>query len=179
MQKIAKIFRAPWEASPQGGPDRRPTGDEPKQSQRVRGELTVGQRQLNTIFGGSPTRVLEPGEILGAAVGASDAICRLRAGWACEFRDFANGARAIVDVYLPGDVLGLDAIFGIRSLEEISTLSTVTIETIPTATAMIELIGSRPTALYVAWLLSRRQRRAGGLLCAGSPLFWRGGVREA
>jgi len=174
MQKIANISGAPWDAPPQGGPDQCPTGDEPKQSQRVRGELTVGQRQLNTIFGGSPTRVLDAGEILGAAVGASDAICRLRAGWACEFRGFANGTRAIVDVYLPGDVLGLDAIFGTRSLDEISTLSTVTIETIPTAAAMIELMGSRPTALYVAWLLSRRQRRADRLLAALSRLDARG-----
>jgi CRP/FNR family transcriptional regulator len=170
MQNLSKISGAPWDATPQVRPDPFRTGDEPKQSQRVRGELTVGQRQLNTIFGGSPTRVLEAGEILGAAVGASDAICRLRAGWACQFRDFASGARAIVDVYLPGDVVGLDAIFGTRPLEEISTLSTVTIETISAAAAMIELMGSRPTALYVAWLLSRRQRRADRLLATLSRL---------
>jgi len=170
MQNLSKISGAPWDATPQVRPDPFRTGDEPKQSQRVRGELTIGQRQLNTIFGGSPTRVLEAGEILGAAIGASDVICRLRAGWACEFREFANGTRAIVDVYLPGDVLGLDAIFGTRPLEEISTLSTVTIETIPTAAAIIELTGSRQTALYVAWLLSRRRRRADRLLAALSCL---------
>jgi CRP/FNR family transcriptional regulator len=174
MQKISKVPGAPWDAPPEGGPDRCRTGDEPTQSQRVGGELTVGQRQLNTMFGGSPPRVLEAGEILGLAVGASDAICRLRAGWACQFRDFANGARAIVDVYLPGDVLGLDAIIGARPLEEISSLSTVTIETIPAAAAMIELMASRPTALYVAWLLSRRQRRADHLLAALSCLDARG-----
>jgi CRP-like cAMP-binding protein len=174
MQKLSKVPDAPWDATPQAGRDRCRIGDEPKQAQGVRGELTVGQRQLNTIFSGSPPRALEAGEILGAAIGASDAIYRLRAGWACEFRDFANGARAIVDVYLPGDVLGLDAIFGTRPLEEISTLSTVTIETIPAAAAMIELMGSRPTALYVAWLLSRRQRRADRLLAALSRLDARG-----
>jgi CRP-like cAMP-binding protein len=174
MQKLSKVPDAPWDATPQAGRVRCRIGDEPKQSQGVRGELTVGQRQLNTIFSGSPPRVLEAGEILGAAIGASDAIYRLRAGWACEFRDFANGARAIVDVYLPGDVLGLQAIFGTRPLEEISTLSTVTIETIPTAAAMIELMGSRPTALYIAWLLSRRQRRADRLLAALSRLDARG-----
>jgi CRP-like cAMP-binding protein len=174
MQKLSKVPDAPWDATPQAGRDRCRIGDEPKQSQGVRGELTVGQRQLNTIFSGSPPRVLEAGEILEAAIGASDAIYRLRAGWACEFRDFANGARAIVDVYLHGDVLGLQAIFGTRPLEEISTLSTVTIETIPTAAAMIELMGSRPTALYIAWLLSRRQRRADRLLAALSRLDARG-----
>ena len=174
MQKIVKISGAPWDASPQRGPDQCPTCDEPKQSQRVRRELTVGQRQLNMTFGGSPRRVLEAGEILGAAVGSSGAICRLRAGWACEYRDFPNGARAIVEVYLPGDVLGLNAIFGTRPLDEISTLSTVTIEMIPAAAAMIELMGSPPTGLYVAWLLSRRQRRADHLLAALSYLDARG-----
>jgi CRP/FNR family transcriptional regulator len=174
MQKISKFPGATWDATPQGGPGRYLPSDEPKQSPRVRGELTLGQRELNTIFGNSPPRVLKAGEILGAATGSSDAICRLRAGWACQFHDFANGGRAIVDVYLPGDVLGLDAILGTRPLEEISTLSTVTIETIPAAAAMIELMASQPIALYVAWLLSRRRRRADRLLAALSCLDARG-----
>jgi CRP-like cAMP-binding protein len=174
MQNITRFPCASWDATPQGGPGRYGPGDKPKQSQRIRGELTLGQRQLNTIFGSSPPRILKAGEILGAAAGSSDAICRLRAGWACQFRDLANGGRAIVDVYLPGDVLGLDAILGTRPLEEISTLSTVTIETIPAAAAMIELMTSGATALFVAWLLSRRQRRADRLLGALSCLDARG-----
>jgi CRP/FNR family transcriptional regulator len=174
MQNILKFSGAPCDAAPQGGPGRYCPGDEPKQSRRVRGELTLGQSQLNTIFGSSPPRMLKAGEILGAALGSSDGICRLRAGWACQFHDLANGGRAIVDVYLPGDVLGLDAILGTRPLEEISTLSTVTIEMIPAAAAMIELMASRTTALYVAWLLSRRQRRADRLLAALSCLDARG-----
>jgi CRP/FNR family transcriptional regulator len=174
MQRISKFSGAPWDATPQGGPGRYRPGDEPTQSKRVRCELTLGQRQLNAIFGSSPQRMLKAGEILGAATGSSDAICRLRAGWACQFRDLANGGRPIVDVYLPGDVLGLDAILGTRPLEEISTLSTVTIETIPAAAAMIELMASRPTALYVALLLSRRQRRADRLLAAHSCIDARG-----
>jgi CRP-like cAMP-binding protein len=174
MQNTSEFSGAPWHATPQGGPSRYCPGDEPKQSPQVRGELTLGQRQLNAIFGNSPPRMLKTGEILGAATGSSDAICRLRAGWACQFHDFADGGRAIVDVYLPGDVLGLNAIFGSRPLDQISTLSTVTIETIPAAAAMSELMASRPTALYVAWLLSRRQRRADRLLAALSCLDARG-----
>jgi CRP/FNR family transcriptional regulator len=174
MQNITRFPCASWDATPQGGPGRYGPGDKPKQSQRIRGELTLGQRQLNTIFGSSPPRILKAGEILGAATGSSDAICRLRAGWACQFRDLVNGGRAVVDVYLPGDVVGLDAILGTRPLEEVSTLSAVTIETIPAAAAMIELMGSRPTALYIAWLLSRRQRRADRLLAALSSLNARG-----
>jgi CRP-like cAMP-binding protein len=174
MQNISKFSGGPWDATPQGGPGRYPPGDEPKQLPRVRGELILGQRQLNTMFGNSPRRMLKAGEILGAALGSSDAICRLRGGWACQFRDLANGGRAIVDVYLPGDVLGLDAILGTRPVEEISILSTVDIETISAAAAMIEFMASRPTALYVAWLLSRRQRRSDRLLAALSCLDARG-----
>jgi CRP/FNR family transcriptional regulator len=174
MQNISKFSGAPWDATPQGGPGRYRPGDEPKQLPRLRGELTLGQRQLNTMFGNSPRRMLKAGEILAAALGSSDAVCRLRAGWACQFHDFANGGRTIVDVYLPGDVLGLDAILGTRPLEQISTLSTVTIEMIPAAAAMVELMASRPSALYVAWLLNRRQRRADRLLAALSCLDARG-----
>jgi CRP/FNR family transcriptional regulator, anaerobic regulatory protein len=174
MQEISSFSGAPWDATLQGGPSRYRPGDESKQSQPVRGELTLGQRQLNTIFGSSPPRMLKAGEILGAAADSSDAICRLRAGWACQFRDLANGGRAIVDIYLPGDVFGLDAILGTRTLEEISTLTAVTIEAIPAAEALIELMAYRPIALYVAWLLGQRQRRSDRLLAAISCLDARG-----
>jgi hypothetical protein len=60
--------------------------------------------------------------------------------------------------YLPGDVIGLDAALRIRPLEEVMALTSLTIETINTATALSELMACRPTALYIAWLLGQRQR---------------------
>jgi CRP-like cAMP-binding protein len=108
------------------------------------------------------------------AVGSRDAIYHLRAGWACQFRDLPNGRRAIVDIYLPGDVIGLDAAIRTRRSEEVLTLTSVTVETIYAEDALIELTASQSTALYIAWLLTQRQRRADRLLAAFSCLDARG-----
>jgi CRP/FNR family transcriptional regulator, anaerobic regulatory protein len=116
---------------------------------------------------------LKAGELLTAA-GSGDGICRLRTGWACQFRDLANDRRAILDVYLPGDVIGLDAGVHTRPPEEILMLTAATIEVIPAEDALIELVADRPTALYIALLLSQRQRRTDRLLSAISCLDARG-----
>ena len=112
--------------------------------------------------------------MLGVADGSRDAIYHLRAGWACQFRDLANGHRAITDIYLPGDVIGLDTAIRTRRSEEFLTLTSVTVETIHAQDALIDLTASQSTALYIAWLLAQRQRRADRLLAAFSCLDARG-----
>jgi len=136
-------------------------------------QLVLGKRKLKAIFGSLPSRTLRAGELLGGA-GASDQIYRLRAGWACQFRDLANGRRAIIDVYLPGDVIGLDGVAHARPLEEVLTLTAVIIEPIPAEDALVELMADRSIALYIAFLLGLRQRRSDGLLAAISSLDARG-----
>ena len=138
-------------------------------------QLVVGQRKLKAIFGSLPSHTLRAGELLGGA-GASDAVYRLRAGWACQFRDLANARRAIIDVYLPGDVIGLDGIAHARPLEEVLTLTAAIIETIPAEDTLVELMADRSIALYIAFLLGLRQRRSDGLLAAISGLDARGRV---
>jgi CRP/FNR family transcriptional regulator, anaerobic regulatory protein len=98
-------------------------------------------------------------------------ICYLRAGWACQFRDLPNGQSAIVDIYLPGDIIGLDMA---RPLNEVLTLTSVTVEKIEAENALIDLMTCRHTALYVGWLLNQRQRRADRRLVAMSCLDARG-----
>ena len=139
----------------------------------LRDQLVLGKRKLKAIFGSLPSRTLRAGELLGGA-GASDQIYRLRAGWACQFRDLANGRRAIIDVYLPGDVIGLDGVAHARPLEEVLTLTAVIIEPIPAEDALVELMADRSIALYIAFLLGLRQRRSDGLLAAISSLDARG-----
>jgi CRP/FNR family transcriptional regulator len=101
-------------------------------------------------------------------------IYHLRAGWACQFRDLSNGRRAIVDVYLPGDVIGLDTVLLTRPLKEILTLTEVTTEAVAAEDALMNLMAYRPTALYVIWLLGQRKRRADRFLAAISCLDARG-----
>jgi CRP-like cAMP-binding protein len=141
---------------------------------RLHNELALGQRELSAIFGSSAPRTLNAGKIVGTAAGWRGGIYQLRAGWACQFRDLANGRRAIVDVYLPGDVIGLDTVLRTRSLEDVLTLTAITTEAIPAEDALMELMAHRATALYVAWLLGQRQRRADRLFIAISGLDARG-----
>jgi CRP/FNR family transcriptional regulator, anaerobic regulatory protein len=136
-------------------------------------QLVLGKRKLKAIFGSLPSRPLRAGELLGGP-DASDAVYRLRAGWACQFRDLANRRRAIIDVYLPGDVIGLDGNMHTRPLEEVLTLTAAIIETIPAEDALVELMADRSIALYVAFLLGLRQRRSDRLLAAISGLDARG-----
>lgn len=139
-------------------------------------ELVLGQRKLRTIFGNSVPRTLKAGEIVGTAAGWGDAIYHLRAGWACQFPDLFDGDRAIVDVLLPGDVIGLDTSLRTRPLNKVFTLTSITAEVIPAEDALMVLMADRPTALFVAWLLSERQRRADRLLAAVSGLDARGRI---
>jgi CRP/FNR family transcriptional regulator, anaerobic regulatory protein len=136
-------------------------------------QLVLGKRKLKAIFGSFPSRTLRAGELLGGH-GESDAVYRLRAGWACQFRDLANGRRSIIDVYLPGDVIGLDGSVHSRPLEEVLTLTAASIETIPAEDALVELMADRSIALYIAFLLGLRQRRSDSLLAAISGLDARG-----
>jgi CRP-like cAMP-binding protein len=86
----------------------------------------------------------------------------------------ADRPRAIVDIYLPGDVIGLDTILRTRSSEQVLTLTSVTIEVMPAEDGLIDLMASQTTALYITWLLSQRQRRTDRLLSAVRSLDARG-----
>jgi CRP/FNR family transcriptional regulator len=137
-------------------------------------QLVLGRRQLSERFRCSQSRTLTAGELLGTAGSSNEVIFQLQAGWAYQFRDFSDGCRAIVDVYLPGDVIGLDAVLRIRRLEEVMTLTSVTIAAIHADDALTDLMASRSTALYIALLLGQRQRRADRLVAAISCLGARG-----
>jgi len=141
---------------------------------RLRDELALGRQEMSAKFYSSPPRILRSSESLAVAVGSRDAIYHLRAGWACRFRDLPNGRRAIVDIYLPGDVIGLDAAIRTRWSEEVLTLTSVTVETIKAEDALIDFTATHSTTLYIIWLLAQQQRRADRLLAALSCLDARG-----
>jgi len=140
----------------------------------VRDELMLGRRELTARFRVSPPRTLSAGERLVGDARSSNAICYLVAGWACQFHGFSDGHQAIVDVYMPGDVIGLDAVLRTRPSGRVMTLTSVTAEVIDAAREFTDLMTCRSTALYVAWLLGRRQRRSDRFLAAVSSLDARG-----
>jgi CRP/FNR family transcriptional regulator len=140
----------------------------------LRDELDVGRQKLRASFRSLPPRPLKARELLMAARGSSGAIYHLRSGWACQFRDFRNGHRAIIDIYLPGDIIGLDAIFRIRPPEEVLTLTSATIEATHASDALLQFMACHSTALFVLRLLGERQRRVDRHLAAVSCLDARG-----
>jgi CRP-like cAMP-binding protein len=127
-------------------------------------ELISGQSKLHGIFAGSLAHMHKAGELL-----PTNEIYHLRVGWACQFHTLPNSRRAIVNVYLPGDVIGFDTFLCTRPLGEILTLTAVTVETIAEDTRN-NLMGNRSIALYVAWLLGQRQHRTNRLFAAVSSL---------
>jgi CRP/FNR family transcriptional regulator len=140
----------------------------------LRRKLALGRGELTARFHSSPPCTFGPGELLATSAGPKEAIYLIRAGWACQFRNLANGRKAIVDVYLPGDVIGLDGVLRTRCLEEVLTLTSVTVEAFHAEDALIGLMACQQTALYITWLLGQRQRRADLLFAAVSCLDARG-----
>jgi CRP-like cAMP-binding protein len=133
-------------------------------------ELTLGQRTVNEVFHNSSPRALQSGVPLAAASGPSEGIYRLRAGWACQFRDWSTDRRIVVDVYLPGDVIGLDTILRTQRSEQVVTLTSGMIEMIPAQDVLTKVFADRLAALYIARLLCQRQRRVERYLAAVSSL---------
>jgi len=135
------------------------------QSVGVNRELTLGQRKLRAKFENVSPQFRKGGELL-----SGDEIYHLQTGWACQFGSLSNGDRAIVDAFLPGDMIRLDGALHTGPPEEIVTLTEVTMRAIPAEDALLDLMAYRPAALYVAWLLGKRQQRADRRLTAISCL---------
>jgi CRP/FNR family transcriptional regulator, anaerobic regulatory protein len=137
-------------------------------------DLIEGRNALTTKFHGVPPVVLRAGEPLIKAAQSGSILYRLQAGWAYRFHDFPDGSRAIVDIYLPGDVIGIDMALCKKPIKNVRSLTTAVIEVIREESDLHALMKSRLIALYIAWLLIEQQRRADLLLGAISCLDARG-----
>jgi CRP/FNR family transcriptional regulator, anaerobic regulatory protein len=137
----------------------------------LRAELLLGRRKLSTRFHDLPPRTLERGELLVTATHSANVIYYLSSGWACQFREFPASIQAIVDVYLPGDVIGLDAVWWPLPSEKVMSLTSVVVEVVIEAKhALLDLMTCQSAALYIAWLLGERQRRSNRHVAAISSL---------
>jgi CRP/FNR family transcriptional regulator, anaerobic regulatory protein len=136
----------------------------------LRDELELGRRGLTARFRASRRRSLAAGEPLAAAGSVYNVIYHLVEGWACRFHRFPDGRQAIVDVYLPGDIIGLDAISRTQSLEGVIALTSIVAERIDGEQPLTSLMTCRSIALYIGWLLARRQRQTERHVAAISSL---------
>lgn len=87
-------------------------------------ELTGAEQQLLSHLEQDP-RSYDADQEMAAAGSDADKFFTLRSGWACSIRTLADGQRQILDIFLPGQILGLREISFSRNLSEIRTLTDV------------------------------------------------------
>jgi CRP/FNR family transcriptional regulator, anaerobic regulatory protein len=138
--------------------------------------LAVGRAELNAKFHGGSPRILRAGELLTTSARPDDVLYRLRAGWAYRFRDLSNGSRAIVDIHLPGDLIGLDTVLCSKPVTNVRCLTTAAVDIIVTEQGLKGVIASRAVALYLSWLAAERLERADQQLASISCLDARGRI---
>ena len=75
-------------------------------------------------------------------------------GWFGRFRMGSSGSEAVTAVYLPGDIIGLDALFDQQSRDEVTALSDGAVLRLPLATVRDAVEGGGRAALEAARLLA-------------------------
>jgi CRP/FNR family transcriptional regulator, anaerobic regulatory protein len=146
----------------------------PADSAECQRVLDRGREELIVKFQSGSLRALRAGQLFVAAAQPGDVLYRIRAGWAYRFRNLTEGSQAIVDVYLPGDIIGFDAVLRNRDAESVRTLTTIAVEVIAGDHGLRGLLASECTAFYISRLFSERQQRSDRLLAALSCLDARG-----
>jgi CRP/FNR family transcriptional regulator, anaerobic regulatory protein len=133
-------------------------------------ELALGRRELLARFRAGSLRVLRAGHLFRGGQ-PNVVLYRLRDGWAYRFRDLADGHRAIMDVYVPGDIIGLDSLL---RKTNVRTLTTAAVEVIVVKQSVAQLLTEGCTAVYIWRLINEHQLRADRLVAAISSLDARG-----
>jgi CRP/FNR family transcriptional regulator len=122
-------------------------------------ELAQGERALRKMFRESPSRIVPAGTVLIAPDRPSPALYALHRGWACRIREWPDGRRIIPEIYVPGDLIGLEAALRTRPADEVVAIQPATVQTVDSE--VVSGLLARPgTATYLAWLICEAQRRA-------------------
>ncbi|MDW5377658.1 Crp/Fnr family transcriptional regulator [Halomonas sp. HP20-15] len=79
--------------------------------------LGDSDQQLLQELEKAPCHVTE-NQLLWSAGDKADQLYTIKSGWACTFRDHPDGGRQVVDVLLPGDVIGLRELTFAKHLSE-------------------------------------------------------------
>jgi CRP-like cAMP-binding protein len=138
--------------------------------------LLRGKKEFLANFADGPAISLRAGKKFPPATPDHDRVYRLQAGWACQYAQLSEDKRVIVDIYLPGDFIGLDAALKIRPVENVLALTSIGTQTANARILLRKTIASPSTMLFVAWLLAHRQQRSDRLLAAISGSGARGRI---
>lgn len=142
----------------------------------LREALSQGKQELLTKFADAGSVSLPAGKTFATAAVGHHRVYRLKSGWACQYAELPEDRRVMIDIYLPGDLIGLDAAFNTRPLVNVSALTSIAAQEADARTLLSTAAASPSTILFVAWLLGHRQRRADRLLAAISGCDARGRV---
>lgn len=140
----------------------------------LRETLLQGKQELLAKFADAAPISLRAGNEFPGAVAGQNRVYRLQNGWACQYAELPEDKRVIVDVYLPGDFIGLDAAFKVRPVKNVLALTSIEAQMADARTLLSDAITSPSTMLFVGWLLAHRQWRADRLLAAVSGCDARG-----
>jgi CRP-like cAMP-binding protein len=118
---------------------------------------------LNERFQAGAVRVLRANQLMAAGAKSDEILYRLKGGgWAYRFHNLGDGVQAIVDVYLPGDIIGICH----KEATNIRMLTTAAVEVISGERGLFGLMDSSEVGAYVYQLLNDRQRRTDRLFAS-------------
>jgi CRP-like cAMP-binding protein len=133
--------------------------------------LTDDEKQLLTSLEESPTDI-KAGTLLWEMGSPANEFCTLKSGWAYSYRHLENGDRQILEVFLPGDIIGLREFAFSERLENVRMIDDGVICHFPhkrmldlfrrslPLTAVMFAIGSRQQALMTERLVTLARRTA-------------------
>jgi len=114
---------------------------------------------LSSVFRQGETGYVQPGEILIEAGELSRHVYQLQTGLAFQSCRFSDGRRAIVDIFSPGNVVGLETILSLRASGTVVAAGPVTYSAVDAA-SLHQLTENREIALCFASLLVEARRRS-------------------
>ncbi len=127
--------------------------------------IASGRRIIDTAFGQSASHRMPAGTRVFAPESGSAPVYRLSGGWACRAVDWPDGRRAILEIYLPGDIIGLEAAVLGHPADEVVAATALTLQVID-GMELAELMADPAAALAISWLLAEQQRRVDRLAAA-------------
>lgn len=133
--------------------------------------LTEEEKQLLDSLEQSPTDI-KAGALLWEAGASADEFCTIKSGWAYSFRHLENGDRQILEVFLPGDIIGLREFAFSQRLDSVRMITDGVVCHFPhrrmldifrqslTLTSVLFAISSRQQALLTERLVNIARRTA-------------------
>jgi CRP-like cAMP-binding protein len=117
-----------------------------------------GRQIIDAAFDKSVLHSMPAGARIFAPGGSRDLVYRLTHGWAYRAVHCPDGRRAIVEIYLPGDHIGFEAVMLDRPNDEAVAVTALAAQAIDIPT-LTQLMASPPAAVAVSALLVEEQRR--------------------